>query len=78
VAPELPVVASGGLRDGIDVAKCMALGAVACGLARPFLVAAQADRTRDALATVLKQLRIATWAAGAATPNALEIVAVPA
>ena len=77
-APELPVVASGGLRDGVDVAKCLALGSVACGLARPFLVAAQADRTGDALATVLTQLRIATWAAGAKTPSELVIEAVRA
>ncbi len=77
-APKLPTVASGGLRDGVDVAKCMALGAVACGLARPFLVAAQADCTGDALATVLMQLRIATWAAGASTPSALEPEIAPA
>jgi isopentenyl diphosphate isomerase/L-lactate dehydrogenase-like FMN-dependent dehydrogenase len=77
-APELPVVASGRLRDGVDVAKCMALGAVACGLARPFLVAAQADDTGDALGTVLTQLRIATWAAGEATPGALLVEAAPA
>lgn len=77
-APGLPVVASGGLRDGVDVAKCMALGAVACGLARPFLVAAQADRTGDALATVLTQLRIATWAAGARTPDEIVVEAAPA
>ena len=78
VAPELPVVASGGLRDGVDVAKCMALGAAACGLARPLLVAAQADGAGHALATVLTQLRIATWAAGEATPGALVIEAVRA
>ena len=77
-APELPVVASGGLRDGVDVAKCMALGAVACGLARPFLVAAQADDTGDALGTVLTQLRIATGAAGEATPGAHVVEAAPA
>ena len=77
-APELPIVASGGLRDGVDVAKCMALGAAACGLARPFLVAAQADCTGDALATVLTQLRIATWAAGVTTPSALAVEPGPA
>ena len=40
-APGLPVVASGGLRDGVDVAKCLALGATAAGLARPLLLAAR-------------------------------------
>ena len=63
-APELPAIASGGIRDGVEVAKCLALGAAAAGLARPFLVAAQADRVDEAVGTVLTQLRIATWAAG--------------
>ena len=39
-APELPIFASGGLRDGIDIAKCVALGADLAGLASPFLRAA--------------------------------------
>jgi len=66
-APELPVIASGGLRDGVDAAKCLALGAAAAGLARPFLVAARADRAGTAVETVVRQLRIAVWAAGAAS-----------
>jgi isopentenyl-diphosphate delta-isomerase len=70
-APELPVVASGGLRDGVDAAKCLALGASAAGLARVLLVAAQADRAADVLATLVAQLRIATWAAGAASASDL-------
>lgn len=70
-APRLPIIASGGLRDGVDAAKCLALGAVAAGLARVLLVAAQADRAHDALAAVVAQLRIATWAAGAASATAL-------
>jgi isopentenyl-diphosphate Delta-isomerase len=38
--PNLPVFASGGLRDGIDIAKSIALGATLAGLAGPFLKAA--------------------------------------
>jgi isopentenyl-diphosphate delta-isomerase len=70
-APGLPVIASGGLRDGVDVAKCLALGATAAGLARPFLIAARADKAGEAVATAIAQLRVATWAAGAPATAAL-------
>jgi isopentenyl-diphosphate delta-isomerase len=70
-APGLPVIASGGLRDGVDVARCLALGAVAAGLARPFLLAAQSDRVVATLGTVVDQLRIAVWATGASSAAAL-------
>ncbi len=36
-APDLKLIASGGLRGGMDCAKCLALGAALAGLARPFL-----------------------------------------
>jgi isopentenyl-diphosphate delta-isomerase len=71
VAPRLPVIASGGIRNGVEVAKCLALGACAAGLARGLLSAAQADRASEAIATVVTQLRIAVWAAGAASAGGL-------
>jgi isopentenyl-diphosphate Delta-isomerase len=70
-APGLPVIASGGVRDGVEAAKCLALGARAVGLARPFLVAARADRAGAAVETVVRQLRIAVWAAGAGAAGEL-------
>jgi isopentenyl-diphosphate delta-isomerase len=70
-APDLPAIASGGLRDGVEIAKCLALGAVACGLARPLLIAAQADHVDTAIVALLRQLRIATWAAGAPAAESL-------
>ena len=70
-APELPIIASGGVRDGVEAAICLALGAVAAGLARPFLLAAQAGQASAAVEATVRQLRIATWAAGAAGTAAL-------
>jgi isopentenyl-diphosphate delta-isomerase len=67
----LPVIASGGVRDGVDVARCLALGAAAVGIARPMLLAARAERAVDALGVLIEQLRIATWCAGAPSAAAL-------
>ncbi len=38
--PHIPLIASGGLRDGLEVAKAIALGADLAGMAFPFLQAA--------------------------------------
>jgi len=73
-APDLPVIASGGLRDGIDVAKCIALGADLGGLAGPFLRAANElpDTVREVIWEFTTQLRVAMFAAGAGDLAALK------
>lgn len=62
-APELPVFASGGLRDGIDIAKCIALGADLAGLASPFLRAASqsAEAVNELIRELNAQLRVAMF-----------------
>ncbi|MBD1808155.1 type 2 isopentenyl-diphosphate Delta-isomerase [Microcoleus sp. FACHB-SPT15] len=54
IAPEISLIASGGLRDGLDVAKVIALGADIAGLAFPFLQAA-AEST-DAVESLVQLL----------------------
>ncbi len=66
-APGLPVIASGGLRDGIDVAKCIAMGAIAGGIAGSFLKAADrsADDADQLARELIAQLRISMLCSGA-------------
>ncbi|MEJ2011912.1 MAG: type 2 isopentenyl-diphosphate Delta-isomerase [Anaerolineales bacterium] len=64
--PETPLIASGGLRTGIDIAKCIALGADICGMAGPFLKAAAESEAavQKTIDRVRMELRITMFATG--------------
>ncbi len=73
VAPTLPLIASGGLRNGLDVAKTLALGADLAGLAYPFLKAASDSEAAVAtLAEVLiAEIKTVLFCTGQATLSGL-------
>lgn len=68
-APDLPIIASGGLKDGIDIAKCVALGATLGGLAGQFLKAADhsVEAADEFTRQLVAQLRISMLCSGART-----------
>lgn len=65
-APEMMIFASGGLKDGLDIAKCIALGATLGGMAGQFLKAA-AVSTKSAVQMMKltkKQIEVTMFASG--------------
>jgi len=69
--PTFPVFASGGIRDGLDMAKCIALGASVCGIARPLLIAANesTQKTISLIEILQAQLRTCMFLIGAEKIN---------
>jgi len=67
--PDIPLIASGGLRSGMDLAKSLALGADLGGLAGPFLKAADvsAQAVTDLAEELADMLRIAMFCSGIST-----------
>ncbi|RME47159.1 MAG: type 2 isopentenyl-diphosphate Delta-isomerase [Chloroflexi bacterium] len=73
-APELPIIASGGLRDGIDAAKAIALGASATAMASPYLKRAVegVEAVVEEIEIISQQLRVAMMCVGAKNIEALQ------
>jgi isopentenyl-diphosphate delta-isomerase len=70
------IFASGGLRSGVDIAKCIALGAELGGMASPYLKAAvkSTKAVVETINEVSRELRVSMFGAGAGSITALQSV----
>lgn len=77
VFPSLPVIASGGIRNGMECAKAISLGADLAGMALPFLQPAtvSAEEVEEKLMEIIEQFKIAMFCAGA--KNIQELKKIP-
>lgn len=66
VSKTLPLIATGGLRNGVHMAMALGLGADLCAMARPFLVAADRGETalEEFIEDTLLELQIAMFGSG--------------
>ena len=70
----LPLIATGGVRSGLDAAKGIALGASAAGMAKPMLEAAQvsSDAVVAELRAMIEELKAAMFLTGASSVAELQ------
>jgi len=72
-APNMTVFASGGLKDGLDIAKCIALGASLGGMAGQFLKAAavSTESAVEMMKLTKRQIEVTMFACGVGTLEGL-------
>jgi isopentenyl-diphosphate delta-isomerase len=73
--PDMPIFASGGLKDGLDIAKCIALGATLGGMAGQFLKAAaiSTENVVDTMKLTKRQIEVTMFACGAEKLEGLQV-----
>ena len=76
--PGVPLMASGGIRTGMDAAKALALGADVVAMARPLLAPAieSAAAVVEVLGTLIEELRVCLHCAGSADLQELRRIGV--
>jgi isopentenyl-diphosphate delta-isomerase len=68
---DIPVIASGGIRDGIEIVKSIVLGAHLAGMAQPFLKAYFDDKLEYFLDKIIMEIKLAMFLVGAEDINTL-------
>ena len=73
--PDITIFASGGLKDGLDIAKCIALGATLGGMAGQFLKAAavSTEKAVEMIKLTKRQIEVTMFAAGVGTLDGLKV-----
>jgi isopentenyl-diphosphate delta-isomerase len=68
-SPRMTIIASGGIKNGLEIVKCIALGASMVGLAGRLLrdAAISADAARQTIQLLTKEMKVSMFTAGMAS-----------